>query len=62
MLVLIVALVATAPAGVYLRWAVIPVRVAFRIGRTAERHAADPARFVPAFRAGYRIGRRDRQR
>jgi hypothetical protein len=66
MIVLFAALAATVPAGMFLRWAVTPVTAAYRIGhvlgRKAERLALDPARFVPAFRAGYRIGRRDRHR
>jgi hypothetical protein len=47
--------------GAYLKFATRPVRVAFGLGRDCEHMMADPARYVPAFTTGYRIGRRDRQ-
>jgi hypothetical protein len=62
----VIALGATAAgvvaAGAYIRWAVRPVIGAYRLGRGAERLMADPARYVPAFKAGYSIGRRDKRR
>lgn len=46
--------------GAYARWSVQPAMASYRIGRRMERLVANPARYVPAFRAGYVLGRNDR--
>lgn len=48
--------------GAYLKFCTRPVLGAFRLGRDVEHMMADPARYVPAFTTGYRIGHRDRVR
>lgn len=56
------AVVGVIAAGAYLRHSTVPVVAAYRVGRDFERLAADPARYVPAFRVGYKFGRADRAR
>jgi hypothetical protein len=56
------AVAAVIATGVYLRRGAMPVVVAYRLGRDVERLIADPARFVPVFRVGYRCGKRGRWR
>ena len=56
------AVAAAAGLGAWMRWTVKPVIIAYHVGRGVERLVADPARYGPAFKAGLRIGYRDRHR
>lgn len=40
MIIIVVCVAGVAAAGAWLRWAVVPVRIAYEIGRLAERQCA----------------------